>query len=159
MRYLTALTGAALLIPAGAYADWQYSSWGMTPDALEAAAKSAGVVISREDKQAYSTKARVLFSADYVAIPYRFRAYYGFIDGKLSEVDLDLVGGGDSCWELQRNLRDQYGQPTESWNSATNVTIEWRDGPRANLVRNSLLKAVPPTCRLHYRQIPAAGGL
>jgi hypothetical protein len=103
---------AALLLSFSASAHWQYTRWGMTEAQVIKASKGAAVSASDTDAdkhKAYGDNANINLTAPYKAGEFEFNAYFGFKDGKLANVQLDLTSG--DVHKLIGALRNKYGKP------------------------------------------------
>lgn len=109
---MTLLPLSALLLASPAYADWQYTRWGMTPEQVTAAS-SGKVTVGPGDPQEEYPSAKIGASGDYSNGEFSFKAKFYFANGKLVDVRLklvsaDLVGDG---YKIKNALDGRYGKP------------------------------------------------
>jgi hypothetical protein len=100
-----------MLFPSFVYADWQYTKWGMSVDAVVKA--SNGIAKPDLKSQANSTGfATSLLVAPYKAGRFEFTAHFLFDKQTqgLSRVDLKLKKPSE-CSSVWRELGDKYGEP------------------------------------------------
>lgn len=98
-----------------AWADWQGTRWGMSPDEVASAVPSA-----KEEKSGQVTNpyihSPILVTAPYDSGQFHFKAFFAFKDRKLSEVMLLLnnwntAKGLDKVLKLKTAMVNKYGQP------------------------------------------------
>jgi hypothetical protein len=124
----TATVITALFITTGAYADWQYTRWGMTVEQVSAASKgqlrSCNAVC---DKQVTNGEIARLYGP-YRSGEFQFTAFAMFdkSTNKLAYMNLKLENS------LQGNaligaLRTKYGEPANQTNTQLMTMLVWRD--------------------------------
>jgi hypothetical protein len=107
------LLALTLLWPFTASADWQYTTWGMTPEQVQKASKGVAVETTAKELKdnspaggGYTAK----LTAPYKTDAFQFKAWFIFDkEDKLSQVTLDLVGGNP--YSAIALLRNKYGLP------------------------------------------------
>jgi len=116
MRLIAGLVAVAVSFYASpAFADWQYTKWGMTPN--QVAVTSAGAVaVGPGDSGDRHPGATLDATGSYVSGEYRFKANFYFENGKLAEVRLQLLTDdpGNDNVKLRNSLQGQYGAPYEN---------------------------------------------
>lgn len=129
MKFLTALVFALLTVSSPALANWQYTKWGMTPDAVVAASGGIASKLSEADIAKYSLtdgSQRALLSAPYSSGELQFSARFLFNSSQqLSSVELDMYGAAD---HLEGALRAKYGTPREDHSLSFGRVIFWDSG-------------------------------
>lgn len=156
MRALQGVLAAfAILLPAPAAADWQYTRWGMTQQQVMAASKGA----ARQNPNLVADTGthrneRALLAAPYSAGRLSFRAQFFFDNGqqKLVKVRLVLTAGAD-CTDVRAELMNLYGQPLSR---AAGVVVRWQDTKRRNTV--TLANWGSGGCNLEYEPLDQSGG-
>lgn len=151
-RYLIVV--AAVLLPAQALADWQYTRWGMTPAQVQQASRGAAKqnpnVVA--DTGTHRSE-RALLSARYRAGRFAFRALFFFDNAsqKLVKVRLLLTGGGH-CTDLRADLMNVYGAPLSQ---AAGIATRWRDTKRRNTVTHADWGG--GGCQVEYEPLGSSG--
>lgn len=134
-----------------ARADWQYTRWGMTPEAV-IAASDHGAKPADLSTNELAPGARVRAEASYSFRDFGFRALFVFAGAspKLSAVRLELTSG--RCDALLHALTGLYGEPDADFRSAGVFTASWSDEERANWVdfRRSPSQSGTGACVLRY---------
>jgi hypothetical protein len=120
-------------ISSAAEANWQFTSWGMTPDQVAIASHGA---------------------SSYAFGNYTFKVDYSYDNGKLSTVSLTL-SNPYGCGSLISDVSVKYGQPVGIDRPIPSITkIKWADQQGGNTVQVSKLD---DACFLIYR--PVQNGL
>ena len=110
MRILAILAALMLGVPATAHADWQNTSWGMTPEQVKTAVPGARDATPDEQrKHGPSDSVASLVVAPYGSGALQMKAYFNFSAG-LSLVTLDL-DQPENCDDLLTTLKLRYGNP------------------------------------------------
>lgn len=149
------LTAATLALASAtmADADWQYTTWGSSPEAVVAA--SNGVATANPNRDKDSSPNRALLTAPYEGLGFAFDAYFQFdAANRLVFVDLEPRNPSD-CREIRFGLTSTYGKPDETGSFGL---IKWwnRD------TRNGVVYYEIETCYLRYMpyvEPNAEGGL
>ena len=145
---------AACLIAGSAKADWQYTSWGMTPSQVMAASGGLAKPISDPGKNGEGFK--TLLMAPYEGNGLRFSANFRFLDttGKLDTVTLELADQS-KCPVLMHSLSSAYGPAQDRSRSSVTRTEKWWDRERGNVIT---YMEIVGTCEVQYRPIGQRGG-
>ena len=138
-----------LFLPSLAYADWQYTRWGMSPDDVVKA--SAGVATPDPNSRGHSTDdSESLLTAPYTRGRFAFSAHFLF-DRRthmLSRVDLQLKDPRQ-CYVLWGELYAGYGKPqSESKRSGVRESAHWRDADANNGI--AIVKIGDNLCSVTY---------
>ncbi|WP_376959632.1 hypothetical protein ABNQ39_06920 [Azospirillum sp. A26] len=137
MRLLVVLF-AFILSATPALADWQYTKWGMSPDAVFSASGGKAIKLDQKgikDHSIASLQLAGLYLAEYQTGPYRFTCTFLFRDEKLGGISLNLSDISKS-YQLEDDLMGKYGQPIEV-NQKYKIK-KWRDEASNNLVQISI---------------------
>jgi hypothetical protein len=117
--------------PTLAFAEWQYTKWGMTQqDVIDA---SNGIAVPDLDSKGHSTnEAMSLLEASYSAGRFEFivRFLFDKETRRLSSVHLNLKTP-EQCNLLLRELIDKYGPPR----NIGGIAGEWRDESSNNRIQ------------------------
>lgn len=131
------LFALATLICGPAYADWQYTRWGMSPDQVIAASGGKARVATADEASRYARLAGMTARAigDYQTEEMRFSVeFHHDTTGALQLVALTLRD-----WSGNNRLREallaRYGRPVESDKLSMGESDLWRDGAGGNIVR------------------------
>jgi len=100
---LLGVAAAGILLTQPAFANWKYTSWGMTPEQVAAASKGTVKVGSGEAGDRMDGY-DVGDTGQYVSGNYQFDATFYFQRNGLALVHLTLNGGGDQCNALRLDL-------------------------------------------------------
>jgi hypothetical protein len=155
MRVLTTTAVLMLLsMPLTAYADWQYTKWGMSPEEVVAASNgNAHLVPDAEAKKELGdprsylvTLAREMRSIDGEKFSVSFN--FGKHSKRLQSVSLDAADVS-RCSIYRAALFHKYGTPALSEYNAT--LIIWRDLPSGNAV--DWVYAPPRFCTIRIEPI------
>jgi hypothetical protein len=125
-----------LLTPRTAYADWQYTKWGMSPEEVVAASNgNAQLLPDTEAKKSRATDNDFITLAKAVRSVNgeRFSVSFNFIkhSKRLQMVSLDAVDVS-RCTMYKSYLFHRYGAPAVSEFDGT--LLIWRDPPSGNAV-------------------------
>jgi hypothetical protein len=119
------------LWPVTAFANWQYTKWGMSPEQVVSASHGIATVTSDQERRSndpVGSTDTTLLSAPYQSGSYKFTAYFYFSkESRLSFVELHLVSGDSNS--LIGSLRNKYGNPTSEDNSSVLTSLSWDVGP------------------------------
>jgi hypothetical protein len=149
MKEIAAL---ALFISTPAFAGWQWTQWGMTPDQVKAAA-APGTVGPYNDPKLDTPAAATRLVTNYYTKLYAFSVAMSFDRRSqgLSQVRLLLNEGGDRnhlmCAELYGEMQRVYGDPDRAASPRLSV---WRDAAHDNLITLDANQG----CWLVYEPIP-----
>lgn len=97
-----------------ANANWQFTSWGMTPEQVQQASGGTARPTTPDEKKAYTYSDQGIAAEEtmpYTAGDLSFTAYFLFGARGLQGVSLKLNGGEAQSQELQHTLVDKYGTP------------------------------------------------
>ncbi|WP_341896943.1 hypothetical protein [Sphingobium sp. YR657] len=156
-RFRIFCSAVALLSPAMAKADWQYTRWGMT--AAQVSAASGGITEplvfdpNSVDPMLRNHLAAVAADAPTLRAPYeaggrKYDADFHFTNDELDRVSLSLKSSND-CYKIKGEMLGSYGQPDEAY-ERTGV-FWWRDIERKNHV---MLAARSETnCSIVYKSL------
>lgn len=152
MRSVRAMIAAAALaataVPAAA--DWQYTTWGMTPDQVRAA--SGGAARDNADRALDADGVRAELTAPYQGVSLPFTAVFLFDGGdKLRYVTLHPVGG-IACPVIVDALGGRYGAPGGRVDTGRAKTLRWDDADDDNLVVFS--DRGGGDCTIQYSRLP-----
>lgn len=117
-RFIVALsTFAFSLSPFPAYADWQWTRWGMTPEQVIRASRGSAQITSEQEKtsnrrtQHGRTVSEALLKSSHQAGSLNLIAWFLFgLDGRLQCVALQARSLADTI-RLENELRVTYGTP------------------------------------------------
>ena len=130
MRYLIQRCGAVVIGfwlcsgSAAAWADWQYTKWGMTEPQVVAASKGAAGRVAPKDVKGGRIGTVNLLSAPYRTGRYEFTAIFAFdgVTRKLATVTLKVINPSDG-YGVKSELMGKYGKPTTR---TSDGTTEWQ---------------------------------
>ena len=102
-----------VIVPISAHADWQYATWGMSPEHVIAASK--GVAVRAENPAVARNGERGLLTAPYATndIPFVVQFWFAVGEPKLARVSLDTQYAAD-CPKVRSLLSSIYGAPQAS---------------------------------------------
>jgi hypothetical protein len=142
--------GALLTFSAPAFADWQYTRWGMTPDEVAAAAKGQAPLNSGTPGQ--TMEGYVVGNVGtYQTMTREFSVVFYYQSEKLSRVQLKTSG---DCFPLMNELRATYGHPNFDNRSPVVRQLTWRDHDGGNTVTFS---GMDPSCSILYEPLNVGG--
>jgi len=152
----------ALLVTASAtsaYADWQYTKWGMTPAQVQAAA--GGKLGTRNGSDACpSCKPVPMLAGEYATEEFRFRTLFQFAAGQtLSMIDLRMHDEGGQCRSLYNSLATRYGSPVFQGGGGALQTARWLDATGGNTVFFINSAGVDGQCTIQYSPLVSNKGL
>jgi hypothetical protein len=157
MKKTLSLCGALLVATsAPAWANWQYTRWGMSSDEVFKAAKGRAVAIPESEQPAESTVTTIAkLTSTFSYGRFSFHVFFRFDreTGGLSQVVLSLDSSAD-CRLLKQSLADEYGKPVREDTLSVTSTAEWRDEKQANGVY--YLFMTTPECSVIYSPIDTA---
>ena len=109
MKYAIAIT--CLFAAQPAFADWQYTRWGMSAQALVKAANGAAAISAGDPKENYPS-AKIGASGTHKSGSYEFTSKFYFSDAKLSVINLRLVSENPSAGlnALKNTMDGLYGK-------------------------------------------------
>lgn len=146
MKFAVILACSVALLPTAAFADWQFTRWGMTPTQVVAAGKPSGPIVAAPP----NAEGNAQYTGSYRSGSHTFKATYTFADGKLSVVTLETTNG---CQDLSVEMSSVYGEPVDKSNIAIGQFTRWMD--RKNLNDVSLLD-FDDSCTLIYKELDVA---
>ena len=143
-----------VIVPISAHADWQYATWGMSPEHVIAASK--GVAVRADNPVVARNGERVLLTAPYATDNILFVVHFWFAVGqpKLARVSLDAPSTPQtvrmcapycSASTARRKISD-LGSPS---------SLRWRSDATGNFVAFS--QYGDARCVLDYYPIPIPG--
>jgi hypothetical protein len=146
---------AAFMMFAGsspAFADWQYTKWGMTPEQVVAASKSKAAIGSGEPGDLIrGSPLQVGAVGTYASGKWQFKAKFYFDNKKLDFVQLNLLNGESGCGSLWADMKSVYGKPfSESEDAITHLAI-WQDEAKNN--RIALFEIGRSSCSIDYKPL------
>ena len=156
------LVMGAALWPGSAWANWEYTKWGMTPEQVQAAAKGKLSPATPQDA-CQSCGSAPLLAGDFTAAGQIFGLRFVFADGKaLSAVVLATQSTGRTwgCNDLFNSLSQRYGAPAfraPLTGDGTLPNSRWLDSRRGNTV--SFIDASLQTglCEVRYGPLNSGG--
>lgn len=136
-----------------ARADWQYTRWGMTPGQVVAASHGA-VSTSSGDPGDHVEGEEVGASGTYASGDFKFRAVFYFINDKLADIRLKLLGSDP--YALKNSLDGVYGKPF--YDSHDGFIVTYHDAKKNNRID---LVTIGDLATLEYRPLvdASASGL
>jgi hypothetical protein len=142
-----------VLAPISAHADWQYATWGMSPEEVIAASK--GVAVRVENSAVARNGERVLLTAPYTTNDILFVVHFWFAVGepKLARVSLGTKYATD-CPNVRSLLFSIYGAPQVS-DLGPPSSLRWRSDATANFT--AFTQYGDTRCVLDYYPIPMPG--
>lgn len=152
-RFGALLVGLSL-VSSPVYADWQYTTWGMSPD--EVVAASDGDAQQPEEVVDLGENVIHLLSAPYAVTDgqLKFQAQFFFRDSKFLD-HVRLVPSVRDCNSVFRRLEETYGPGRESGGQVFAIT-KWFDRDNGNVV---FFTEIQDTCRLDYSRFAVPGEL
>jgi hypothetical protein len=151
-----ALVALAIMTPLAARAGpdsggWDFARWGMSPDQLSAAAHGA----LRPIDDAHSQK-ETLNGLRKIG-PFKFEVQFDFDEGGLSQIDFNLVVGGD-CNSLADYLGKTYGEPYDSRDHGAYHVTTWRDVAGGDTIILAVRSDDGSVCTLYFDPLPRSDG-
>lgn len=144
------LLAALFLLVSPAFADWQYTKWGMTLHEVINASGNRVVPIPEAEQPGRSpvletarltgsfTSGRFVFDVDFS---------FDNVTNKLSTVTLELRGLSQ-CQLLEQSLRTKYGKPSEVKDYSAIRMVHWRDEKQGNQINYNFVDDLP--CQVYY---------
>lgn len=130
------------------YADWQYTSWGMSSAEVKQAAK--GMAPTDGGRDGDRTEGyQVGNVGEYTSGTHRFRSVFYFVEEKLEMVKLNKIDSG-SCLALFADLRGVYGKEFSLKESSVINIWVWHDSIKNNHIG---LVSVGNKCSLSYKPL------
>ena len=122
-----------VIVPISAHADWQYATWGMSPEHVIAASK--GVAVRAENPAVARNGERGLLTAPYATNNILFVVHFWFAVGapKLARVSLGTQYAAD-CPNVRSLLFSIYGAPQVS-DLGLPSSLRWRSDATGNSSR------------------------
>ena len=142
-----------VIVPMSARADWQYATWGMSPEHVIAASK--GVAGRAESPAVARNGERELLIAPYATNNIPFVVHFWFTVGepKLARVSLGTQYAAD-CPNVRTLLVGIYGAPQVS-DLGPPSSLRWRSDATGNFIAFS--QYGDTRCVLDYYPIPIPG--
>jgi len=142
-----------VIAPISARADWQYATWGMSPEHVIAASK--GVAVRADNPAVARNGERRLLVAPYATNNIPFIVHFWFTVGepKLVRVSLGTQYDAD-CPNVRSLLANIYGEPQVS-EPGPPSSLRWRSNATGNFIAFSQYS--DPRCVLDYYPIPIPG--
>ena len=121
MKQLFTIVGLALILATTpAFADWQWSRWGMSPAQVEKSSKAVTALSGVPPEDAGADGITFKLQTPYTAGDYRFQVYFGFdAHNRLKLTALQLKSGTDI--NLLNSLEKKYGRAAKP----TPLTWQW----------------------------------
>ncbi|MGR9324668.1 hypothetical protein ACU8OT_14830 [Rhizobium leguminosarum] len=140
-----------LLVLVPAEANWQYTTWGMSPEDVTALAPLENdLKITSDNSGSDYQEIEGIYSAE----RFHFRMSMLFIERKLYAVHLATENGGFECSDLRHALNDIYGASVERGSTLFGESLlvdtdfeRWQDSVGGNIV--TLYNSAP--CTIVYR--------
>lgn len=127
----------AVLFSAPAFADWQFTRWGMTPDQVVAASKGAARLATEEETARLDgprqKQRRTLAVGSHTAAGIAFSVRFVFENNRLVLVSTGVTRPEDAE-PLRQALLMQYGQPAFVSRVSVLTQLGWSDRGRGNKV-------------------------
>ena len=151
MRQIVAVSIVLFALNSPSYADWEYTSWGMSPEQVLAA--SAGKASKNDDVEERSTDdAFGLLKAPHNAGKFKFEVIFLFdkVSNKLTTVNLQLMNHNVGH-DLHGALMTKYGAPISTQDDEIVGASVWRDEEQNNTI--SWLRIGTDYFSLQYKPI------
>ncbi len=146
----TALVVAVLRMTTPAWADWQYTQWGMSPEEVQSA--SNGTALVNQDRKLDTTDLKAGLTAFYRGDKRPFTAVFLFdATGKLAAVTLNPTDR-ISCDSIDQSLDAHYGAPASLDRQKFGQTVRWNDVEGDNAV--VFLDLGMGNCSIQYSILP-----
>ncbi len=146
----TALVVAVLGMATPAWADWQYTQWGMSQAEVQAASNGTAVVNQDRTLDALDLKAGL--TAFYRGDKRPFTAVFLFdLAGQLATVTLNPTDR-ISCDPIRHSLDAHYGTPAAVDQQKYGATARWNDVEGDNVV--VFLDLGHGNCSIQYSSLP-----
>lgn len=143
-----AVAVGAVLISSPAAADWQYTNWGDTPEAVMSAA--GGAAKPNDDRGKDPLPNQALLTAPYDALGFSFDAFFVFDPAdQLVYVDLK-PRRPDECNAIRLAVMNTYGEPEERGSFGL---LKWWHEESGNVVMYSEIV----DCQVRYMEHNEAG--
>ncbi len=151
---------ALVLSNAPAFADWQYTKWGMTPDDVSEASEGTAVLPDTAIELVGSNPPVHLLTAPYALADgsLQFQAHFFFHDSQSLEMVL-LEPFVQDCVTVYRRLEETYGHGIRHRDQIIS-SAKWFDRENGNVV--FFAEISDTSCSLRYRRFATpgeAGGL
>jgi len=142
-----------VIAPMSAHADWQYATWGMSPEQVISA--SRGVAVRAETTAVARNGERRLLVAPYATnnIPFAVHFWFAVGEPKLTRVSLGTQYDAD-CPNVRSLLVSIYGEPQVS-DLGPPSSLRWRSNATGNFIAFS--QQGDARCILDYYPIPIPG--
>ena len=122
----SSLVVAMMALATPAYADWQYTQWGMTPEEVIAAADgqaSSAIGLRGDQVRGQELGAEGTYSAS--GMEFKTQFYFSPLSGGLSAIRLHPKTPG-SCGELEREISGIYSRAGRSEYASTERNLRVR---------------------------------
>jgi hypothetical protein len=151
-----ALAALAVLTPLAAHGapnsgGWDVARWGMSPDQLSAAAHGAVRPLDDSQPGKEALKGRRTLG------PFKVEVQFDFDEDGLSQIDFNLVGGGD-CGDVADYLGKTYGEPYDSRDHGAYRVTTWRDVAGGNTIDFAVKRDDDALCMLYFDPLTPAEG-
>lgn len=131
-------------------ANWQFTSWGMTPDEVDVAATAAGKSLTRTARQ---FTGRTVYHEGTFS-PGNVETTVSLYYERERLVEVELKGDRDSkCFVLDADLKERYGAPFSRTDLMVAVRTIWMDRDNGNRVSFTRME---DSCFLNYQAIGGA---
>jgi hypothetical protein len=157
-----------MVLASPAYANWQFTTWGMTPDQVIAASGGKAQAVSNAEARGHSLLSASLF--DKLSMPYdtgmlHFNADFLFNPkGELAAVNLRFKGSLSEGAQLKAAMVSKYGEPNDRSHSYVVSTMNWlTDGDIVGLteIGDAMAASLGSSITIQYkpRATPENNGL
>jgi hypothetical protein len=146
MKFAVIVACGIALLPTAAFADWQFTRWGMTPIQVVAAGKISGPIVAAPP----NAKGEIEYIGSYRSGSHTFKTTYTFNGGKLSVVSLETT---NRCQDLLVEMHSVYGKPVSESNIGIGRFMRWLDRKKLNDVQ---MLDFGDSCTLIYGKLDTA---
>jgi len=142
-------------VASSAWADWQYTKWGMTPEQVQ---RAAGGVLSDRPEPCALCDPKPLLAGTYSTGDFTFPLVFYFDQSrKLASVGLSLPETR-KCHALHDSLKAKYGTPNwEKGHPPIEYHTQWLDAHGGNTV--TFHDSVSGACYISYAPLASGKGL
>jgi hypothetical protein len=149
MRHLLSLI-FLIALSNSAYANWQFTNWGMTPEVTKASGGKTEATSSKEKRDFTITgvEESVLLKAPYASGTLRFVAYFGF-DPSNKLVTVTLKSLDHRGEEIFHGLSSKCGDPHNQTKNMLSWYAEWRTG-NETISFNAMPTLKPTSVSVNY---------
>jgi len=160
MKIAVAAAMLASVMGAPAYAHWQYTKWGMTPEQVVASSANAAHLDKGKPGDEIDGRLPEVLG-DYTSGDYKFSAKFYFGQHGLDFVNMNLEDGAQ-CLGLRRDLDGLYGKPFAAVDRSILHAARWQDDKTQNEIQIvSIGEGGKTLCTLGYKPLLSSnsGGL